>query len=290
MSVTVVGDAFIDIIVPIHDVEPGGTYHREILTTCGGTATTAIQVARLGEEASFLGKVGNDTMGQHFKENLKRNQVGDMTVVDADHSTGLCISLVYRNGERSMIAYRGANDYLVEADVENQLDAILKSKIIYLSGYLLASPTNDEAIYTMLKQSREHGCQIWFNPGARNIITKSFRDIIQQFVDVLILNVDEAKYLTGKEKILEMATELERMVNSVVITLREEGCLLYKEGQSIMVGCEALDVAVDTTGAGDAFSAGFIVGRLRQMPDIESAQLAHQAAARFLKEKARLLQ
>ena len=247
MSVTVVGDAFMDIIVPVHDIEPGGTYHRDILTICGGAATTAIHVARLGEEASFVGKVGGDALGKHFKENLKRNGVRDMTTVDADHGTGLCVSLVYRNGERSMVACRGANDYLMEADLQNKLGAILKSKIIYLSGYLLASPTNDEAILTMLRRSQKRGCQVWFNPGARNIITGLFRDIISQFVDVLILNLDEARHLSGREKILEMAAELGKMVKLVVITLREEGCLLYKEGQSIMVGCEALETTVDTT-------------------------------------------
>ena len=194
-SVTVIGDAFIDIIVPIQDIEPGGTYHRDILATCGGTATTAIQIARLGEEASFLGRVGSDALGKYFKENLKRNQVKDMTVVD-NHRTGLCIAVTYPNGERSMVADRGANNYLTGKNIENRLNTIFKSKIIYLSGYSLAKMDTGETL-PILKRCREHGCQVWFNPGAPNIITDSLRYTIRQFFDTLILNMEEAKALAG---------------------------------------------------------------------------------------------
>lgn len=89
MSVTVIGDAFIDIIVPVQDIEPGGTYHREIRTVCGGTAITAVCIARLGEKASFLGRVGGDALGKYFKENLKQNRVKDMTITDSTKHRGI---------------------------------------------------------------------------------------------------------------------------------------------------------------------------------------------------------
>lgn len=290
MSVTVIGDAFIDIIVPIPDIEPGSTYHRDILANCGGTATTAVQIARLGEEASFLGRVGSDALGKYFQENLKRNQVKDMTVVDTDHRTGLCIAMTYPNGERSMVADRGANNNLTGQDIENRVNTIFKSKIIYLSGYSLAKMDTGE-ILPILRRCREHGCQVWFNPGAPNIITDSLRYTICQFFDVLILNLDETKALTGKESIAEMKVELEKFANLTVITLGKEGCIVMRAGQQVIsVGSEAVPKVADTTGAGDAFAAGFIVGRLRQMPDIQCARLANQTAARFLTEKARLSQ
>ncbi len=284
MAVTVIGDAFIDIIVPVHDIEPGGTYHRDILATCGGTATTAIQIAKLGEEASFLGRVGNDALGQYFKENLKKNQVKDMTVVDNDHDTGLCVAMVYANGERSMVAYRGANNCLAGQDIENRINAIFKSKIIYLSGYSLAKMDVGETL-PILKRCRDKGCEVWFNPGAPNIIAASLKYTIQQFFDVLILNLDEAKALTGKRSIVEMKAELEQFARFTIITMGEEGCFLLKDGQSTVVGSKVVKNITDTTGAGDAFSAGFIVGRLRHLPDIECAQLAHHTAARFLEDK-----
>lgn len=287
MSVTVIGDAFIDIIVPIRDMEPGGTYHRDIIARCGGTATTAVQIARLGEEAGFLGRVGSDALGKYFKENLKRNQVKDMTVVDTDHRTGLCIAMTYPNGERSMVADRGANNYLTGQDIESRLNTIFKSEIIYLSGYSLAKMDTGETL-PILKRCREHDCQVWFNPGAPNIITDSIKYTVQQFFDVIILNLDEAKALTERESIAEIKIALEKFANLAVITMGKEGCIVLRTGQQVIsVGGTAVPNVFDTTGAGDAFAAGFIVGRLRQMSDIECAQLAHQTAARFLAEKAR---
>jgi len=286
MSVTVIGDAFIDIIVPIQGIEPGGTYHRDILVTCGGTATTAVYIARLGEKASFLGRVGNDALGKYFKENLKKNGVKDMTVVD-DHQTGLCIALPYSNGERSMVADRGANNYLTAHDITQRQNAVFKSQIIYLSGYSLARMDTEETL-SVLGRCREHGCQVWFNPGAPNLITDSLKHTIYQFFDALILNIAEAKTLTGGKNIAGMKGALEQLANPVVITLGKEGCVVLRAGQHpVSVGGERVPDIRDTTGAGDAFAAGFIVGQLRQLPAIECARLANQTAAHFLEEKAR---
>lgn len=287
MSVTVIGDAFIDIIVPIPDIEPGDTYHRDIISICGGTATTAVQIARLGEAAGFLGRVGNDALGKYFRDNLKKNQVKDMTVVD-EHRTGLCIALVYPDGERSMVADRGANNYLTGQDIEHRLNTIFKSQIIYLSGYSLARMDSGEVL-PILKRCREHGCQLWFNLGAPNIITDSLRYSLHQFFDVLIMNFDEAKALSGKENIPEMKEALQKYANLAVITMGREGCIVMRAGQQVIaVGSKTVPKVTDTTGAGDAFAAGFIVGRLRQRPDIECARLANETAAHFLEMKARL--
>lgn len=283
MSVTVIGDAFVDVIVPIHGIRRGETYHRKILMLCGGTANVAVQISKLGERAKFLGKVGNDVLGKYFRLNLRENGVKDLTVVDQKNPTGICISLVCENGERTMIASRGANDFLNKEGVLVHVDEIVDSKIVYFSGYSLLSERSSEAVLYAIKECYGK-CEVYFNPGAPNLINKRFRKVIQDFVDVLIMNEEEARVLSGKDNLKSILEVLNEMIDLVVITRNKEGCVVLRAGEVFRVKSEVIS-APDTTGAGDAFAAGFIVGKLRGLDDVGCAKLGNKTAVAFLKEK-----
>lgn len=289
MTVTVIGDSFIDIIVPVFNIKSGNAYQRDIAISCGGTANVSVQISKLGEKAKFIGKIGNDVFGSYFKENLKSNNVKDLTFVDSIHMTGLCISLVDENVERSMITSRGANDHLTKKEMEGYINEVLESKIVYFSGYSLLSKQSSESILYTMEESNKHNCEIYFNPGAPNIITKLFKKIIYNFVDVLILNIEEAKKITDKDEIYTILSTLDAIVNTTIITMGNEGCVISKDGKHTPVPSNNVENVVDTTGAGDAFSAGFIVGKLRNRDIIECAKMGHDVAANFLEEKRRLI-
>ena len=282
MTVTIIGDAFVDILVPIHSISRGETHYEEIGVSCGGTANVAVQVAKLGEGVKFIGKVGNDAMGFYFTENLKRQNVEVLTEVDEEHPTGLCVSLVYEDGERTMIASRGANDYLDKSIVESKAEEILVSRIVYFSGYSLLE--NAEVIQDLMRRCKGK-VEIWFNPGAPNIITGLFSETVNSFVDVLILNLDEAKAMTGKEGTANIMTELGGVTDLAVVSMGGNGCIVAKGKNWTTIPMDELSNGIDTTGAGDAFSAGFIVGRLRNTGNIECCRLANRVARNFLKEK-----
>jgi len=282
MAVTVIGDAFIDVVVPIHDIKPGETYHRNFSVACGGTANVAVQIAKLGEEARFIGKIGNDALGRYFVENLEKNKVEALMLYDDKRPTGLCVSLVYEDGERSMVANRGTNDNWTKNEVNAYMNQVVKSKYAYFSGYSLVN-NSDTILYIMGKCYRN--CEIWFNPGAPNIIDGSFVKVIKDFVDVLVLNFDEVRSITRKSAIGEIIAELGKMVGLWAITLGKTGCIVATGKEWVQVPQNNLIENADTTGAGDAFSAGFMVGRLRSMDEIECARLGHEAAAGVLREK-----
>lgn len=284
MSVTVIGDAFIDMIVPVQGIKPGETHHRKIITLCGGTANVAVQIAKFGEQSKFVGKVGDDAFGRFFSQNLGTNGVRDLTFVDDENPTGLCISLAYDNGERMMVASRGANDYLKKEEIRSCIDEILDSKMVYFSGYSLLSRKSAESVLHAIEECYKQNCKIYFNPGAPNLIKGSFKSIISDFVDVLILNIEEAKNVTKKNKIEEIAKSLSDMVDTVVITMGNGGCIISKGDEYLYIETEKMDV-LDTTGAGDAFSAGFILGKLKGREERKCARLGNETAANFLLEK-----
>lgn len=288
MSVTVIGDAFIDLIVPIAGVKSGETHHRKIMALCGGTANVAVQIAKLGEKSKFIGKIGDDAFGKYFKQILLGNNVEDWTFVDDKNPTGLCTSLVDGKGERAMVANRGANDYLKKEEIRSCIDKIKDSKMVYFSGYSLLSRRNAESVLYAIEECHKQNCKIYFNPGAPNLIKKDFEEIMQDFVDVLILNKEEAKNMTEKNEIEEISKTLNSIVDTVVITMNEEGCVLARECECIPIETEKLNV-LDTTGAGDAFAAGFIVGGLNGKKDDYCAKLGNETAANFLKWKTEVL-
>lgn len=284
MSVTVIGDAFLDVIVPVPAIKPGETHHRKILTLCGGTANVAVQISKVGLESKFIGRVGNDVFGKYFKQNLKMNGVKDLTFVDEENPTGICVSLFYDDGERAMVATKGANDYLKKEEIMSCIDEIKDSKIIYFSGYSLLSKNNAESVLYAIKECHKENCEIYFNPGAPNLTKECFKSIISDFVDVLILNTEEARNMTGEMRMEGIVKSFNNIVDTVVITLGEDGCIVSKMDGYAHIEIEKLDI-FDTTGAGDAFSAGFIIGQLRNMDEIECAKLGNEFAANFLKEK-----
>ena len=161
MSVTVIGDTFIDIIVPVHGIKPGETHHRKMAVLCGGTTNVAVQISKLGGKSKFVGKIGDDAFGKYFRQNLRISGVNDLTFVDKENPTGLCISLCSNNGERTMIANRGANNYLKMGEVRSCIKEITDSKIIYFSGYSLLSRKNSESVLYAIKECHEQNCKIY---------------------------------------------------------------------------------------------------------------------------------
>lgn len=250
----------------------------------GGLANVAINITRLGVEAKFIGKVGNDVFGQSFKENLRKNRVEDLTFVDQDGATGLCTSLTDRDGERTMIANRGSNDNLSREEISTCLEEIGACQALYFSGYSLLSDQTSSAILYAAEQAHRMGCQVFFNPGAPNIASQVCPELPEGLTDVLILNQDEAKALTHKINIDESLVSLSGLARVVVITLGKDGCVAGDGKMRQRVATHRLETR-DTTGAGDAFAAGFIVGRLRNEDLAECAHLGNHTARRFLEQK-----
>jgi fructokinase len=277
MSVAVVGDAFIDLIVSIENIKPGETYHRKISIFSGGLLNVAVEISKLGEKVRFLGKVGNDPFGRYFKQFLMENGVEDLTLVDPGLPTGLCVCLVYENGERTMIASRGANDNITMEDIKQHIDGIKSSRIAYFSGYSLLKEETRSSVLFCMKECRSAGVRIFFNPGAPNLIREEFSGVIKNYVDVLILNQDEAMSLCESEDL----QSLNDFVGFAVVTRGENGCALVRNREIIEVSTEKISVK-NTTGAGDAFTAGFIAGKLKGLNDVECAKLGNKVAAAFL--------
>lgn len=288
MTITVLGDAFVDIIVPASNIYPGETYNRKSIVVCGGTANVALQIGKLGGKVNFIGKVGKDIFGEYFKNTLTSYNVSDFTYTDKTKPTGTCVSLCFDNNERSMIASRGANDYLSIDELFLHLLNIKKSDILYFTGYTLKYTGLRKTITDFISDMHCQ-CKIYFNPGAPNIIDDSFVSLIAGYVDCLILNFDEAKRITSENELEVMVEKIIEIVPTSIITLGNNGCIVISKKDGYVHVKSKKITALDTTGAGDSFSGGYIFGKVCGKDNIEAAKLGNNVAYDYLNWKRDLL-
>lgn len=262
----------------------GETYHRDLITFVGGVSNIALLVSELGENVKFVGKVGKDPFGEFIKEKFRKSKIDTFFYEPVKNPTGLCVSLVSKNGERTMVAMRGANDYLSKEEISINIDQIVNSKVLFFSGYSLLSEKNMETIIHILEKAIENNCKIYFNPGAPNIISPNFKNIIKKYVDVLISNYDEARNLSNENKTSKIIEKISKIVKNGVITLGNSGCIAFDEKYVYQIPTDSLKIK-DSTGAGDSFISGFIVGDIRGLNLKDRAKFGNNVSTKFLKEK-----
>jgi sugar/nucleoside kinase (ribokinase family) len=248
------------------------------LRSGGGAVNTAISLSKLGIKASVIGKVGNDGFAKFVLEDLKKNNVETKGIsVDRDAGTSANLVLVSSDGERSFLQYIGANAEFKENDINWEI--IKKAKILHYTGALLLFKFDGKPAARVLKKVKELGITtsldiVWDPKGEW---MKKLRYCLP-YVDIFVPSFIEGKMLTGKNKKEEIAEELlKRGVKTVAITLGKDGCYIRTKTEKISLPAYKTKV-VDTTGAGDAFAAGFLTGYLRGYDLLNTGKLANAVA------------
>jgi len=263
VSVVAVGDANVDLVAPTKSLPSKG---EEVLVDkvemCpgGSAANLSVAVARLGVSAGFIGRVGNDFFGQFLIEQFQKENVNiSQLQVDDKVGTALLFVIVTENGERTMYTFRGANVYLSPEQVD--MDYVRSADILHVSGYTLISDPQRKTALQILDTAKKAGVFISFDAGVLAPIKAASRvHSILPSINLLFLNELEAASLMGikppesaAESILGLGPEI------VALKLGERGCLVLNKYKKFHSPAFKVDV-VDTTGAGDAFDAGFLLG------------------------------
>lgn len=277
-DVVVVGDVNVDILASI-DRYPslGGHGLAEELCMEGGgsAANTAVMLGLLGLDVLMLGRVGDDLLADRALRGMRSAAV-DVSRVrrDAEATTGLCFVAVTPDGERTMLCGRGANSRLSPDDVDAA--AIEEARWLHLSGYPLLSESGRAALRKSVDIARRAGTRVSLDVGI-GPSTSQWRDAVLELapaIDVLLPNDVEAESLAGETNPARVARHLQANgPQTVVLKLGARGC--YVSAGSGEWAVPAFDVdPVDSTGAGDAFDAGVIAGRLAGLDLRSSALLA----------------
>lgn len=282
--VVVLGDIVVDIVASMSaPVALGSDSPARIRYTPGGAgANVATWLADLGVPVSLIGRVGADDAGRRCLAALTSAGVDLAVTLDGDTPTGTVIVLVAPDGERSMIPDRGANLRLIPADVEERLFG--PDGHLHLSGYPLLDAGSRAAALHALALARSEGMTMSIDPASTApILAFGVERFLAatQGADLLLPNRAEAELLTGRSDPLAAAGELSKRYGAVAVTCGSEGAVWSRVSGAGRVPAEPARV-IDTTGAGDAFTAGLIAAWVSAEPLEDCVKAGIRAAARAL--------
>jgi ribokinase len=288
-QVVTLGDINVDVIASIlRYPSPGGDglAERAEIHSGGSAANTATVLARFGVEVGIIGRVGRDALAEQALAPLAEAGV-DLSCVQRDDEviTGIMFIPVTPDGERTMFGYRGANFRLDPALLDEGY--IAQADVFHLSGYALLAEPQRSAVRRAVEMAHQAGVIISLDAGleAAAKATEEVKALLP-LVDLIFPNQAEAEHLTGSSDVKGAARALsEYGVKAVALKLGAQGCVVHCSARSpdrrreiFSVPAFAVEVQ-DTTGAGDSFDAGFILGQLWGLGARESAILANALGA-----------
>lgn len=280
--VVVVGDVINDVLVrPLGPVTPDSDTRAEIVRRPGGSAANlACWLGGTGTPVTFVGRVGAADHAQHTAH-LAAFGVAAALAVDDEAETGTIVIVVGADGSRTMLVDRGANLRLTERDVPPGLLAC--ASVLHLSGYSFFHPGVREAVVALMARAAHDGVPVSVDPSS-----VAFLDEVGPAAFLgwtagatwCFPNRDEAALLSGTADPVEGARRLTDHYGTVVVTVAGEGSVVARRGaEPVRVPGERL-VPVDTTGAGDAFCAGFLDHWLRDPDTVRAAEAGCRLARR----------
>ncbi len=300
-DITGIGNAIVDLILPVDDSflsrydMPKGTMslinsdtatrlteemQGAIRASGGSVANTCAVAAALGAKAAFLGKVAADDMGDAFDREITAHGVHYPTPrLQAPIPTARCLILVTPDGQRTMNTYLGAAQEFGLSDLDAMV--IAASAVTYLEGYLFDPPEAQAAFAEAAAIARAAGQRTALSlsdPFCVDRHRDGFRRLIAEGVDILFANEAEIFSLYQRNSFAEAAADAARDVKLAVLTRSEEGSIILHEGAQITVPAEPVKL-LDTTGAGDAYAAGFLAAFTKGESLAAAGALGAKAAA-----------
>jgi sugar/nucleoside kinase (ribokinase family) len=276
LDVVVVGDVMVDVLAAMSGPLARGSDTPSAVTTAGGgsAANVAVWLAAQGVPTSYVGRVGDDALGRESVAGLTDRGVTAWVSTEPDLTTGTCIVLVEPGGERSMLPDAGANSTLTAADLPQR--AFRPGGHLHLSGYTLLNPGSRDAGLAALSMAAAADMTVSVDPSSAAPLAElgAARFLsMTRGVDLLLANRDEAEVLAGTSDPHLAAQQLGDTYREVVVKLGADGAMWQQGFIGASAPAERGVEVVDTTGAGDAFAAGFLASWLLH-PEPETALAA----------------
>ena len=251
----------------------------------GSAGNTAAGIAALGGRAGFIGQVALDQLGEFYRHDLTATGVEFITAAsDVGEPTARSMILVTPDGHRTMNTFLGAAQHLPSSALDEA--QIRDSAILYLEGYLWDPETPRYAMVRAIEVAREAGRKVAFTLSDTFCVDRhrdGFNELLDSGrIDILFANQAEIEALAGVAHLDSAVAAIAPKVEILVVTRSEDGALAVRDGERADVPAEAIQQLVDTTGAGDLFAAGFLLGAARNMSLEQSLRLGAICAAEVI--------
>ncbi len=247
----------------------------------GSAANTLVALSQFGGSAFYACKVGDDETGEFYSNDLAQSGVKTrISELSISGNTGKCMVMITDDAERTMNTYLG-----ITADLSTNelfLEELAEAELLYIEGYLVPSPTAQEAIKQAKQKAKELGIKTAFTFSDPSMV-KYFKDAVdnalgEEQIDILFCNEEEACLFTEQDDLAKATEVLLTRAKTVVITCGAKGAQIANADEVIHVAAETV-TAIDTNGAGDMYAGAFLYGLSQNWSNEKSAKLACQASA-----------
>ena len=250
----------------------------DMIKAPGGSASNTIQaLAHLGDKVAFLGKVGQDSYGEYYANSLKESGV-ESRLVFSDGSTGRVLSIITPDTQRTMRTFLGVAAELCCDDLK--LSQFEDVEYILIEGYLML---NEPVFWKTLELAKKAGSTICLDLASFEVVNAKrqlINNVLKSDIDILFSNEDEARTYTGQDE--EQSLDiLSQKCKIAVVKLGEDGAWIKKGNEKNRIKAVPAK-AIDTTGAGDIWAAGFLHALMEGKPLQECGDIAAQVAARIV--------
>lgn len=298
-----IGNAIVDVVAPVpeaflskHDMHKGSMALIDTATadrlyedmpaagesSGGSAANTCAVAAALGARVAYLGKVADDQLGRVFRHDITAAGVHFPTPAGMGVPTARCLILVTPDGQRTMNTYLGACVGFGPGDVDEAL--VAASAVTYLEGYLFDPPAAQEAFKLAARTARAAGRKVALSLSDAFCVHRhraAFRALVEESVDILFANESEITALYETNMFAEAVAWARRDVGLAALTRSEAGSTIVAGGETFEIEA-APTVLVDSTGAGDAYAAGFLAALTKGLPLEKCGRLGSIAAAEVI--------
>ncbi len=248
----------------------------------GSVANSIVGISQLGNKVGFIGKISDDDLGSKYEEGLKKENVEYFYSKKKEElPTGTCLILVTPDSERTMCTFLGTAGKINENDVSS--DAIKKSEIIFLEGYLWdeGEPKKafDKAINSANKVAMSLSDQFCVDRHKPH-----FLDLVKNKLDITFANEQEITSLIDAKNFDEVIDFSKQLGKLIVLTRGENGAIAINGNDVVECGIQKNLKIVDLTGAGDLFAAGFLHGYINNLSIKQNLEKGTEMSSKVIQQ------
>ena len=248
----------------------------------GSVANSIVGISQLGDEAGFIGKISDDEFGSNYEEGLKKENVKFFYSKKKEElPTGTCLILVTPDSERTMCTFLGTAGKINENDVSS--DAIKKSEIIFLEGYLWDEGEPKKAFDKAINNANKVAMSL-SDLFCVDRHKPHFLNLVKNKLDITFANEQEIKSLIDAKNFDEVINFSKQLNKLIIVTRGEKGAVAINGDEVVESEIQKNLKIIDLTGAGDLFAAGFLHGYINKLQTKECLKKGTEMSSRIIQQ------
>ena len=248
----------------------------------GSVANSIVGISQLGNKVGFIGKVSDDKFGSKYEEGLKKENVKYFYSKKKEAlPTGTCLILVTPDSERTMCTFLGTASQINENDIN--LDALNKSELIFLEGYLWDEGNPKKAFEKAISNSKKVAMSL-SDKFCVERHKSHFLYLVKNKLDITFANEEEIMSLINAKNFEEVINFAKEIKKHLIITRGERGAISIINNKVAEIGAKKNLKIVDLTGAGDLFAAGYLHSYIKNFPLEECLEKGTEMSSKVIQQ------